>query len=169
VDGFWLFCKKFPDMKPTREEIEKLLGGELPPDVPIEEVEQWPPPNIEPFGLSDLVCIIKGKYEVFKKVMNGRIVAIYLVLLTLGFPVPTVYQGIQIAKDQFQKVAPIVYRHLNDPPEVPDNWLVVHETESPMPPSGVRIPMDILSIGSGIYPLSATTFSEMRGVSITDI
>lgn len=156
-------------MKPTREEIEHLLGGELPPDIPIKEVEQWPPLQTEPFGMAELVCIIKGRFALFKKVLDGRIVAIYLALLTLGFPVPTVYQGIQMASSQFQKISPIVYRHLTDPPEMPANWLIVHKTESPMPPSGTQIPMDMLSIGSGVYPLSATTFSELQGATITRI
>jgi hypothetical protein len=151
-------------MKPTREEIEKLLGGELPPDVPIEEVEQWPPPEMEPFGINELVCIIKGKYAVFKKIMGGRIVAIYLALMTLGVPVPTVYDGFRVTEDQFQKIAPIVFRHLTDPPKTPENWLLVYRTESPPPPSALQIPMDILATSSGVYPISATTFSEMRQV-----
>ena len=55
---------------PDRNEIERILGGKLPDDIPIELFEDFPDDH-EGF---ELVAYLKSKWAVLKKSIGGKLV-----------------------------------------------------------------------------------------------
>ena len=151
-------------MNPSREEIEELLGGKLPPDVAIEELVSWPPPDAGESGAKfDLVAVIKDKFAVLKKTWAGRIVKYYIVAFGLGFPIPSPYQIVVTSYDHVADYSKILYQRAIDPsPEPLGGYLVSVPPEFQPPPSGEPLSLDILPKESGIYPLSGSDYRSLQ-------
>jgi hypothetical protein len=155
------FSKKFPPMKPSREEIESAIGGKMPDNAELEFGESEPKSS---GGTKfDLVGIIKGKFTVWSKSVLGQFMGFYITLCGFGFPLPSLYEATSITMQQFIDVGHLVYEQATSPsPEPPDGWLVSVPTEFPLPPSGGPLSLDNLPTGSGGYPLSGSSFDHLR-------
>ena len=157
------FSKKFPPMKPTREEIEELLGGKLPEDVPIDEVESWPPESDGSGAKFELVAFIKDKFAIFKKSLAGKIIRYYVYAFGFGFPIPSPLHVVTTTFAHVAQYSQIVYQRAVDPSPPPfDAYLVSVPREFPLPPSGGPLSLDSLPTGSGVFPLSASGFDHLR-------
>jgi hypothetical protein len=142
-------------MTPTRKEVEEFLGGELHPDIPIDETESWPPEEDSSGAKFELVGFIKGSFVLFKKSLAGRIIRYYIYAFGLGMPIPSPYQVVLTTWDHAADYSQIVYERAIDPdPDPFDRYLVSLPKESLPPPSGQPLRWDDLPTGSGVYPLS---------------
>lgn len=147
-------------MKPSREEIEEAIGGELPEGVELEFGDSEPESS-DGF-VFELVVFIKNKFEVFKKTLAGHIVTYYIVLHGLGIPIPSPYQVVCYSMDRAADYSQIVYERAIEPmSEPPEGFLVALPIESPMPPSGQPLSADMLPTGTEVYPLSAHDFRDL--------
>jgi hypothetical protein len=149
-------------MTPTRKEVEEFLGGELPPDIPIEEAESWPPDEDSSGAKFELVGFIKGSFALFKKSLAGRIIRYYVYAFGFGFPIPSPFQVVSTTFDHVADYSQIVYERALDPDPSPfDRCLVSVPKESLPPPSGQSLRWDDLPTGSGAYPLSGHDSSRL--------
>lgn len=150
-------------MKPSREEIEELLGGKLPEDTSIDEIESWPPESDGSGAKFEFVAFIKDKFALFKKILQGRIVRYYVYAFGFGLPIPSPYQVVTTTFDHVAEYSQIVYERAIDPSPPPvDGWLVTVPREFPLPPSGGPLQLDTLPTGSGVFPLSGSDFGHLQ-------
>ena len=106
---------------PDRDEIERILGGSLPDDIPIELFEDFPDEH-EGF---ELVAYLKSKWAVLKKSIGGKLVKIYLIAVGLGCPIPTPWNLAVKLYEGSQPLQEVVYAHLFESCDSEDNFLWV--------------------------------------------
>ena len=110
-------------MKPTKEEIEKALGGEIPEGVNLEYGETIPADKDD--LRFDLVVAVKDKFNVFKKSRAGKLVGFYVALCGLGFPIPAPYDICTTVISHSHNLVEIAYNHLIDEIQEDPEYMVV--------------------------------------------
>jgi len=150
-------------MKPSKEEIEKAIGGNIPDDTEIEYSDK--PPQDEDDTRFDLVVAIKDRFNVFRKLKAGKLIGFYIALCGFGFPIPSLYDISDHAVSYSIDVAGIAYEHLIlDRTEDPDTWVVNLPDDAEIPASGTEIPFEELPPLSAVYPLSGSDF-DVHGLT----
>jgi hypothetical protein len=155
-------------VKPSRKEIEELLGGKLPEEIPINELESWPPASDGSDGSGaefEMVMFIKDMFSVYKKSLAGQIIGYYVYAFGFGLPIPSPFHIVSTTFDHVSQYSQIVYQRSVDPTPKPfDSYLVSVPREFPLPPSGLPLALDSLPTGTGVFPLSASDFAHLKTV-----
>ena len=141
-------------MNPSKEEIEKYVGESIPDDAPIVEVSSLPDPEKSEGLLFRLAGAINDKWKVFLATKLGRIVSVYLLLITLGVdfekPIPLAIYSFK----RFQAISADVYAYLERPTEKPVGYLVSLPKEYQMTTDTQQTSLFDFPIGTEIAPVS---------------
>lgn len=136
-------------MNLSKEEIEKSVGESIPDGTPIVEVSSLP----EGLFLR-LVGMINHKWKVFLDTKFGRIVAVYLLLITLGVDIPKPIPLAIYSFEKFQSISADVYAYLDSPTEKPVGYLAVLPKEYQMTTDTLKTSLYDLPNGTGVAPVS---------------
>lgn len=145
-------------MTPSKKEIEDATGEIIPDDAPIKEVSSLPTPEEQ---LSEGVVfksfsIINKKWKLFLATKLGEIVAVYLLLITLGVPLPKPFEVVYYSADKFADISYDVYAYLSGPKEKAEGYLVSLPPEYSVPVDTKQTSLYDLPVGSGMFPVSGS-------------
>lgn len=141
-------------MNPSKEEIEKSVGESIPDDAPIVEVSSLPDPEKSEGLLFRLVGMIEKKWKVFLASKYGKIVYVYLLLISLGVDIPKPIPLAICSYERFQTISADVYAYLERPTEKPVGYLASLPKEYQMTTDTQQTSLYNLPIGTGIAPVS---------------